>query len=86
MALSIITFFEQIFQFFVNGLFGLLNGLTTFIFNLIGGGFQGVFSNFAASLETYGIWSIPLLVLVLGIAGLGVYGILTMSEIANELV
>lgn len=86
MALSILTFFEQIFQFFVNGLFGLLDGSTTFIFNQIGGGFQGVFSNFASSLDTYEIWSIPLLVLVLGITGLGVYGILDMSEIANELV
>lgn len=86
MTLSILTFFSQIFQFFANGIFGLLDGSITFIFSQIGGGFQGVFSNFAASMESYGIWAIPLLVLVLGITGLGVYGILDMSEIANELV
>ena len=86
MALSILTFFEQIFQFFVNGLFGLLDGSITFIFSQIGGGFQGVFSNFTASIETYGLWSLPLLILVLGITGAGVYGILSMAEIANELV
>jgi hypothetical protein len=55
MTFSPLSFFEQIFQFFANGIFGLIDGSITFIFSQIGVGFQGVFSNFAASLETYGI-------------------------------
>ena len=86
MTLSILTFFEQIFQFFLQAIFGLLDGSVNFIFAQIGAGLQGVFWNFATSIETYGSWSLVLIVIVVFVTFAGVYAILSVGRIVDDFV
>lgn len=86
MSLSILTFFEQLFNFAVQGIFGLLEGSVTFIFSQIGGGLSGVFANFTAAIESYGQWSLALIVVVIFVTFIGVYAILSMGRIVDDFV
>ncbi|AKA48532.1 hypothetical protein IX51_04805 [uncultured archaeon] len=86
MTLSILTFFTQIFQFIIQGLFGLISGSFDFILSLAGSSIQSVSEQFALSVEAFGIWSVPMLVVVLSITAIGVYAILSGSEMVEGLI
>jgi hypothetical protein len=81
---SVLTFITKLFLYFFDGIVGLINGATSDIANLIGSGFSTILGDFVDELSNTGIWAIPLLVLLVGIMGLGVYLILDFSRMVDD--
>jgi hypothetical protein len=83
---SVLTFISQLFLYFWEGIVGLFNGAATYIFNLIGGGINDIFGIMAGDLSGTGIWAIPLMAVLIGTIGAGVYLILVFTRTIDDFI
>ena len=81
----VLTFIEQLFTFFMNGLFGLLSGFGAWLSSNFGSTIESILGTFSNDISGYGIYAIPMLVLVVAITGAGVYAILVISGGVDDL-
>lgn len=85
MSLSIVTFAQKIFTFFLNGLIGILVGFFNAIFGAFGNTVMQLFSLLGVDSESYGIFSVILLAALLGIIGAVLYIILEITDTWEDL-
>jgi len=83
---SVLAFITKLFLYFFDGIVGLINGATSDIVNLIGSGFSTILGDFVSQLSNMGIWAIPILVLLIGIMGFGIYLILEFSRMVDDFI
>lgn len=83
---SVLTFITQLFLYFWEGIVGLFNGAVTDIMTLIGGGINDVFGIMAGDLSNTGIWAIPLMAVLIGTIGAGVYLILVFTRTIDDFI
>ena len=83
---SVLTFISQLFLYFWEGIVGLLNGAVNDIMTLIGGGINDIFGIMAGDLSTTGIWAIPLMAVLIGVIGAGIYLILVFTRTVDDFV
>lgn len=76
----VLTFIEQLFTFFLNGLFGLLSGFGSWLSSNFGSTIESILGTFSNDISGYGIYAIPMMVLVVAITGAGIYAILVLSR------
>ncbi len=85
MSLSIVTFAQKIFTFFLNGVIGILIGFFNAIFASFGSTVMKLFSLLGVDSESYGIFSVILLATLLGIIGAALYIILEITDTWEDL-
>ena len=68
-----------------SGILGILSGFFSKIFGAFGISIQSIYAGLSEDLSSYGIWSIPLLVLILGITGTAVFLILDAVRMADDI-
>ena len=85
MSLSIVTFAQKIFTFFLNGVIGILVGFFNAIFASFGSTIMKLFSLLGVDAQSYGIFSVILLAALLGIIGSALYIILEISDTWEDL-
>ena len=83
---SVLTFITNLFLYFWEGIVGLFNGAANDIFNLIGGGINDIFGIMAGDLSGTGIWAIPLMAVLIGVIGAGVYLILVFTRTIDDFI
>ena len=85
MSLSIVTFAQNIFTFFLNGVIGILVVFFNAIFASFGNTIMQLFSLLGVDSEAYGIFSVVLLAALLGIIGAVLYIILEITDTWEDL-
>lgn len=83
-AVSVFSFIEVLLLYFFKGLAGLFTGFITYVSNAESTAFNTLFSNYANTLDGYGIWSLPLGVVVFIVGGVGVYAVITVLLMIND--
>lgn len=85
MTLSILTFIGNLFSYFFQGLIGLIEGALTYVLSIFGNDIETIIGSLANRISAYGIMAVPVLVLILGMLGLGIYLILDFARFAEDL-
>lgn len=85
-TLPILNFISASLKAIFGGILGLLAGFISQIFQSFGISVTSVYAGFAADIVGYGIWSVPLMVALLGITGAGVYIVLDGLRLANDFI
>ncbi|MHB8560661.1 MAG: hypothetical protein ACYDAP_05775 [Thermoplasmataceae archaeon] len=83
---SVLTFVTNLFLYFWEGIVGMFSGATNDIFGLIGGGINDIFGIMAGDLSNTGIWAIPLMAVLIGVLGAGVYLILVFTRTVDDFI
>ncbi|MHB8560225.1 MAG: hypothetical protein ACYDAP_03555 [Thermoplasmataceae archaeon] len=83
---SVLTFVTQLFLYFWDGIIGMLNGAVNDIMTLIGGGINDIFGILAGDLSGTGIWAIPMMAVLIGVIGAGVYLILVFTRTMDDFI
>lgn len=85
MTLGILSFLSASLQYFLNGLYGLLQGFFSSILNAIGFSISKVLMDWAYQISAYGMWSIAVMVLGFGIVAAGLYALLAGASLYDDL-
>lgn len=85
MALSTLSFFSVVFQYFVNGIYGLIQGFFQDIFSAIGVNIAQILMDYAYQINQYGVWALPVMALLAGLSGAGIYAILAGARLYDDI-
>lgn len=83
-SLSVLTFISRLFLFFWAGLIGLFEGASTFIIQQFATDIEDILGLFSGDLTAYGIWSVPIMVLLLCILAAGIFLILDFARLGED--
>lgn len=83
---SVLTFVTNLFLYFWEGIVGMFNGAVNDIMTLIGGGINDIFGIMVGDLSGTGIWAIPLMAVLVGVLGAGVYLILVFTRTIDDFI
>lgn len=85
MTLSVLTFIGNLFSYFFQGLLGIIEGASNYVISVFGNDIESIIGSLANDISGYGVMAVPVLVLVLGLLGLGIYLILDFARFAEDL-
>ena len=83
-SLSVLTFISRLFLYFWSGLIGLFEGASSYILQVFGNDIEAILGIFSTDLTAYGIWSVPIMVLLLAVLGAGIFLILDFARIGED--
>lgn len=85
MTLAILSFFTYAIRYLANGIFGLLQGFFDHVLGSVGSSVDTILMDYAFKVDRYGVWSVPLLVLLIGLTISGLYALVSMTQFLNDL-
>ena len=86
MTLSLPTFLLDLFEFMLSSIIGLILGGVKLFIGSVSKTTSTAMGNTMLTFNHYGVWALPLMVIMLGVTGLGAFFLLDLLGAVNDLI